>query len=83
MYRHQLLDACTDFWKAVHYVLSIERCIKDKSPGEKIAARKELATPIWDQFWEFVDSLHPVGGSKLLSLSYSSAMGTIISILNV
>ena len=43
----------------------IERCIKDKTPEEKAAARKKLAAPVWDDFWEYVDSLHPVGGSKL------------------
>ena len=43
----------------------IERCIKDKTPEEKVQERERLAAPVWEDFWEFGDSLHPVGGSKL------------------
>lgn len=43
----------------------IERTIKDKTSKEKQLARKNLEVPVWNAFWEFVSSLHPVGGSKL------------------
>jgi transposase len=43
----------------------IERCIKDKTQDEKKALRRDLSLPVWGAFWEFVNSLHPVGGSKL------------------
>ena len=43
----------------------IERCIKDKPLKEKEAIRKERSIPVWNAFWDYVESLNPVGGSKL------------------
>lgn len=43
----------------------IERCIRDMTPDEKLSERKKLSEPVWEEFWEFVKNLNPVGGSKL------------------
>ena len=48
-----------------HKYIVVERCIKDKSPEERKKAREEFAKPVWDAFWGWLDTLHPVGGSKL------------------
>lgn len=43
----------------------IERCIKEKTPEEKLLERKKLSEPVWKEFWNFIESLNPIGGSKL------------------
>ena len=42
-----------------------ERLYKELSPEERKAKRLEEETPIWDEFWSWIDTLDPSGGSKL------------------
>lgn len=38
---------------------------KELSPEDRKAKRLEEETPIWDEFWSWIDTLDPSGGSKL------------------
>lgn len=38
---------------------------KELSPEDRKAKRLEEETPIWDEFWSWIDTLDPAGGSKL------------------
>ena len=42
-----------------------ERLYKELSPEDRKAKRLEEETPIWDEFWSWIDTLDPAGGSKL------------------
>lgn len=42
-----------------------ERLYKELSPEDRKAKRLEEETPIWDEFWSWIDTLDPSGGSKL------------------
>lgn len=43
----------------------LERTLKDLDPGERKQQRAVLEQPVWDQFWNWLDTLHPTGQSKL------------------
>ena len=43
----------------------LERTLKDLDPGERKQQRAVLEQPVWDQFWNWLGTLHPTGGSKL------------------
>ena len=43
----------------------LERTLKDLDPEERKQQRTVLEQPVWDQFWNWLDTLHPTGGSKL------------------
>ena len=43
----------------------LERTLKDLNPDERKQQRDVLEQPVWDQFWNWLDTLHPTGGSKL------------------
>lgn len=43
----------------------LERTLKDLKPEERKQQRLELEQPVWEQFWNWLDTLHPTGGSKL------------------
>lgn len=43
----------------------LEREFKDLSPDERKAKRIEQEVPVWDNFWNWVESLNPTKGSKL------------------
>ena len=43
----------------------LERTLKDLDPEERKQQRAVLEQPVWDQFWNWLDTLHPTGGSKL------------------
>ena len=43
----------------------LERTLKDLNPEERKQQRDVLEQPVWDQFWNWLDTLHPTGGSKL------------------
>ena len=43
----------------------LERTLKDLNPEERKQQRAVLEQPVWDQFWNWLDTLHPTGGSKL------------------
>jgi transposase len=43
----------------------IERKLKELSADERKAKRLELEPPVWEGFWNWLDSLNPSGGSKL------------------
>lgn len=43
----------------------LERTLKDLKPEERKQQRLELEQPVWEQFWNWLDTLHPSGGSKL------------------
>ncbi len=43
----------------------LERTLKDLNPEERKQQRDVLEQPVWDQFWNWLDTLHPNGGSKL------------------
>lgn len=43
----------------------IEKGLKGMPPEERKAKRLELETPVWDAFWQWIDSLEPLGGSNL------------------
>ncbi len=43
----------------------IERELKDLAPEERKAKREEKETTVWEEFWNWLSSVQPVGGSKL------------------
>ena len=43
----------------------LERTLKDLDPEERKQQRTVLEQPVWEQFWNWLDTLHPTGGSKL------------------
>jgi len=43
----------------------IEKGLKGLDPEERKAKRLELEIPVWDSFWNFIEALDPLGGSKL------------------
>ena len=43
----------------------IERQLKGKSPDERKAKRQELEIPVWNIFFKWLDTVNPLGGSKL------------------
>ena len=43
----------------------LEREFKSLPPEERKARRLEQETPIWDNFWSWIESLNPTKGSKL------------------
>ena len=43
----------------------LERCFKEMTAEERTAERQKLAVPVWENFWKWIDRLHPLGGSKL------------------
>lgn len=43
----------------------LERTLKDLNPEERKQQRAVLEQPVWDQFWNWLGTLHPTGGSKL------------------
>lgn len=42
-----------------------ERLYRDLPPEERKARRLETEPEIWNEFWEWIDTLDPLGGSKL------------------
>ena len=49
----------------LNQLFEIERTLKDNSPTTKKEKRLEKESPILDDFWNWVESLNPVSGSKL------------------
>lgn len=43
----------------------IERILKGLPADERKAKREELETPVWNGFWKWIDTIRPLGGSKL------------------
>ncbi len=43
----------------------LEKTMKDLDADTRKAKRLETEGPIWEQFWSWLDTLHPTGGSKL------------------
>ncbi len=43
----------------------IERNLKGLPTDERKAKREELETPVWSGFWNWLDTMQPLGGSKL------------------
>lgn len=43
----------------------LERRYKKLSAEDRKAIRREEETPVWDEFWNWLDTLNPTGGSKL------------------
>ena len=43
----------------------IERALKDLDAQERKARRLKLEGPVWDDFWKWLGTLKPLGGSKL------------------
>ena len=43
----------------------IEKGLKGMPPETRKAKRLELEVPVWNAFWEWIDKLDPLGGSKL------------------
>lgn len=43
----------------------IERQIKDLPAEERKLQRQEREIPVWDDFWKWIHTLNPLGGSKL------------------
>ena len=43
----------------------IERELKDLAPEERKAKREEKENAVWEEFWNWLSSLQPAGGSKL------------------
>lgn len=43
----------------------IERTLKDMDAQDRKARRLELEVPVWDDFWDWLGTLKPLGGSKL------------------
>lgn len=43
----------------------IEKGLKGMAPEERKAKRMELEVPVWNAFWSWIDTLDPLGGSKL------------------
>lgn len=46
-------------------IFRIERTLKAMDAKERKAKRLELENPVWDDFWTWLETLNPVGGSKL------------------
>ena len=46
-------------------LFALERDFADMTPEQRLAARREKSRPILDEYWAWVDSLDPIGGSKL------------------
>ena len=42
-----------------------ERELKELGPEERKLKRLELETPIWENFWNWIETITPLGGSKL------------------
>ena len=42
-----------------------ERIYKNLPPDERKSKREETELPIWEEFWSWIDTLSPTGGSKL------------------
>ena len=42
-----------------------EKFYKDLPPEERKAERERTEIPIWEEFWDWIDTLDPAGGSKL------------------
>ena len=43
----------------------LEKTMKDLDADTRKEKRSETECPIWEQFWKWLDTLHPTGGSKL------------------
>ena len=43
----------------------LEKTMKDLDADTRKTKRSETECPIWEQFWNWLDTLHPTGGSKL------------------
>ncbi len=43
----------------------IERRLKNLSAEGRMQEREKLERPVWDEFWEWLATLNPAGGSKL------------------
>ena len=43
----------------------LERTLKDLNPEERKHQRDVLEQPVWDRFWNWLDTLYPTGGSRL------------------
>lgn len=43
----------------------LERTLKELKPEERKQQRAVLEQPVWEQFWNWLGTLHPTGGSKL------------------
>ncbi len=43
----------------------LERQLKEEGPEERKAARIERELPVWEKFWNWLETLSVVGGSKL------------------
>lgn len=43
----------------------IERNLKELPADERKTKREELETPVWSGFWNWIDTIQPLGGSKL------------------
>lgn len=43
----------------------IERNIKGLTADERKTRREELETPVWSGFWKWIETIQPLGGSKL------------------
>jgi len=43
----------------------IEKGLKGMAPEERKLKRQELEVPVWKDFWNWVGTLNPLGGSKL------------------
>ncbi len=43
----------------------LEKTMKDLDADTRKTKRLETEGPIWEQFWSWLDTLHPTGGSKL------------------
>lgn len=43
----------------------IERELKDLAPEERKTKREEKENTVWEEFWNWLPSLQPAGGSKL------------------
>ena len=54
----------------------LEREFKELSPDERKAKRLEQEVPIWDNFWNWIDSLIPTKGSKFEKAGKHSNMST-------
>ncbi|GLC79901.1 IS66 family transposase [Lacrimispora brassicae] len=48
----------------------IEKGLKGMDPEERKHKRQELEVPVWDSFWTWIDTLDPLGGSKLAKAEY-------------
>ena len=39
--------------------------LKEMPPEDRKAERQKQETPVWDTFWKWLDTVDPLGGSKL------------------